>query len=459
MEPHVNMARLLAPDVAQAIDEGNIAEVREVLLQLFDADLAEVLMALSPEQRAAAFQLLPRERAAAVFPFFSEPQQQKLVNELGAGQLADLLNEMNPDDRTEFFEGLSERVVPELLAILEPAERQEARNLLQYPPESVGRLVTTDYLTVRPEWTVQQVLNHIRLAGREAETLDTLYVVDAAGRLIDDVPLRDVLLADPGRRTESLIDGQVVTLKADDDREQAVRTMEHYDRPVIPVVDDRQEMVGVVTFDDVADVAEEEATEDFHLAAAVAPLAVAYDQASVWSLYHRRIGWLVILVFVNLVSSGIIAAYEDVLEATIALAFFLPLLIDSGGNTGSQAATLVIRALATGEIRLRQWLTTMLKEIGVGLALGLTMALASLGLGAFRGGYEVGLVVAISMACIVVTTNLVGVLLPFLLSRLKIDPAVASSPLITTVADAMGLLIYFTVATSLLGPISPGNGG
>ncbi len=459
MEPHVNMARLLAPDVAQAIDEGNTAEVREVLLQLFDADLAEVLMALSPEQRAAAFQLLPRERAAAVFPFFSEPQQQKLVNELGAGQLADLLNEMNPDDRTEFFEGLSERVVPELLAILEPAERQEARNLLQYPPESVGRLVTTDYLTVRPEWTVQQVLNHIRLAGREAETLDTLYVVDAAGRLIDDVPLRDVLLADPGRRTESLIDGQVVTLKADDDREQAVRTMEHYDRPVIPVVDDRQEMVGVVTFDDVADVAEEEATEDFHLAAAVAPLAVAYDQASVWSLYHRRIGWLVILVFVNLVSSGIIAAYEDVLEATIALAFFLPLLIDSGGNTGSQAATLVIRALATGEIRLRQWLTTMLKEIGVGLALGLTMALASLGLGAFRGGYEVGLVVAISMACIVVTTNLVGVLLPFLLSRLKIDPAVASSPLITTVADAMGLLIYFTVATSLLGPISPGNGG
>ena len=459
MESRINTARLLAPDVAQALEDGDTAEVREVLSRLFDADLAEVLIVLAPEQRAAAFQLLPRERAAAVFPHFSESQQKDLVEELRAGQLADLLNTMSPDDRTEFFEGLSEKVIPELLAILKPSERFEARTLLQYPPESVGRLVTTDYLTVRPEWTVQQVIDRIREVGAEAETLDTLYVVDAAGRLIDDVPLRDLLLADPAQRIETLVDGQVVALKATDDREHAVRAMEHYDRPVLPVVDERQVMVGVVTFDDVADVAEEEATEDFHRVAAVAPLPQSYDQTSIWSLYHRRIGWLMILVFVNLVSSGVIAAYEDVLQTTIALAFFMPLLIGSGGNTGSQAATLVIRALATGEVHLRQYLATLLKELSVGLSLAVTMGAVSWLLGLFRGGWYVGLVVGASMACIVVSTNLLGATLPFILSRLKIDPAVASSPLITTVADAMGLLIYFTIAAWILGAAIPPPGG
>jgi magnesium transporter len=202
----------------------------------------------------------------------------------------------------------------------------------------------------------------------------------------------------------------------------------------------------------VADVLEAEATEDFHRTAAVAPLARGYKQSNVWTLYHRRIGWLIALVFVNLVSSGVIAAYEEILVANIALAFFLPLLIDSGGNTGSQAATLIVRALATDEVRLKHLGKVVGKELLVGLSLGLTMALASFVLGLFRGGgIEVGLIVGLSMFCIVIVTNLIGVLLPFLLTSLRFDPAVASSPLITTVADALGLLVYFTIATWLIG--------
>jgi magnesium transporter len=208
--------------------------------------------------------------------------------------------------------------------------------------------------------------------------------------------------------------------------------------------------MGIVTFDDVADVLQAETTEDFHLTAAVAPLAQGYAASNVWSLYSRRIGWLIILVFVNLVSSGVIAAYEETLQSAIALAFFLPLLIDSGGNTGAQAATLIVRAIATNDIHLRSWLKILKKELAVGLSLGLTMALASFTLALFRGGIEIGLIVGISMLCIVVFTNLVGILLPFILTRLRFDPAVASSPLITTVADATGLLLYFNIATWII---------
>jgi magnesium transporter len=259
-------------------------------------------------------------------------------------------------------------------------------------------------------------------------------------------------MASPSAYIRDIMCPDVISVRADQDREFVAQELAKYDFLAMPVVDEQNRLVGIVTFDDVADVLEAEATEDFHRTAAVAPLARGYKQSNVWTLYHRRIGWLIALVFVNLVSSGVIAAYEEILVANIALAFFLPLLIDSGGNTGSQAATLIVRALATDEVRLKHLGKVVGKELLVGLSLGLTMALASFVLGLFRGGgIEVGLIVGLSMFCIVIVTNLIGVLLPFLLTSLRFDPAVASSPLITTVADALGLLVYFTIATWLIG--------
>jgi magnesium transporter len=249
---------------------------------------------------------------------------------------------------------------------------------------------------------------------------------------------------------EQIMDYSFASIMALEDREKAVESIQHYDLVALPVVDADGVLLGIVTVDDVMDVAEKEATEDFHKITAVSPLKAKYSESNAWTLYRKRIGWLATLVMINLVSSGVIAAYEETLTAFIALAFFIPLLIDSGGNAGTQSATLVVRAIATGDVELGHWTRTFGREVGVGVLLGLTMGLASGLLGLFRGGYEIGLVVFLAMVSIVLVANLAGALLPFLLTGLRLDPAVASSPLITTIADGAGLLIYFSLATYVL---------
>jgi magnesium transporter len=264
------------------------------------------------------------------------------------------------------------------------------------------------------------------------------------------VSLRDLVVAKSSALVRDIMQDDVISVRVEQDQEDVARKLEKYDFLAIPVVDEEHRLVGIVTHDDVADVLQAEVTEDFHLGAAVAPLVEGYGRSGVWALYQRRVGWLLVLILVNLVSSGVIAAYEETLQAVIALVFFLPLLIDSGGNAGSQIATLIVRALATSEVSLKHWYRIIGKELLVGMSLGLTMAVASFLLGVFRGGFEVGLIVGISMLCIIIFTNLFGALLPFARTRLKFDPAVASSPLITTVADSAGLLLYFSIATRVI---------
>jgi len=311
-------------------------------------------------------------------------------------------------------------------------------------------LMTPDYLAVRPEWTVARALEHIRNTGVDRETVYTIYVVDSKWKLLDSLELARFILAEPTKTVAELMDHSFVSIGVYDDREKAVQVMQRYDLFVLPVVDSDGILLGIVTADDVMDVAQEEATEDFHKSAAVAPLADNYTDTGVWELYRKRIGWLVILVALNLVSSSVIAVFEETLSAAIALAFFIPLLIDSGGNAGSQSATLMVRALATGDLRLTQWASTVTKELLVGVSLGATMGAASWLLGFSRGGFTIGVIVALSMMCIVLVANIIGATLPFVLTRLRIDPAVASSPLITTLADATGLIIYFNLARILL---------
>lgn len=414
-------------------------------------DLADLLMLLNPSARVAVFRLLPKAVSSEVFAYLNPSHMNTLLRDLTDQETQHLLANMRPDDRTALFEELPGQAIQRLLNLLSSEDRKEALSLLGYPEDSVGRFMTPDYIAVRPHWTVAQALEHIRSRGVDSETIYNIYVTDDSWKLLDDIELRRLILAAPSEKIAQIMDNTFVSLNALDDREQAVGVMERYDVLALPVVDSDGILLGIITADDVFDVAREEATEDFHKSAAVAPLRTPYHEANVLALFTNRIGWLVALVFMNLASSGVIAFFEKTLAAAISLAFFVPLLIDSGGNAGSQSATLVVRALATGEARVSQWFRIVLREIMVGLMIGLTMGLASGLLGAFRGGYLVGVVVGLSMTAIVMVANLIGVMLPFLLTRFKLDPAVASSPLITSVADCVGLFIYFSIATWLLG--------
>jgi magnesium transporter len=286
--------------------------------------------------------------------------------------------------------------------------------------------------------------------GRDREVVTTIYVTDSQWKLVDAIQLPRLILAEPDHRVEAILKRDVVSLSPHDDREEAVRAMARYDAFVLPVVGADGVLLGIVTADDVLDVAEEEATEDFHLSAAVGPLKVSYRDATPLSLVRKRIPWLLALVIVNFGAAGVIAAYEDTLAAVISLAFFIPLLMGSGGNTGAQSATLVVRALATGEVDRSDWGRTLGKEVAVGAALGGAMAVSGWILGLVTGGTGVALVVALAMFCIVLVSNLIGVAVPLLLTRVGIDPAVASNPLIASVADVSGLLIYFAIASWLL---------
>lgn len=442
--------RLILPEIKSLIKEKKWTDLKEALKNVAVPDIADLFLDLDKKERGILFRMLPKPLSSEVFSYLDSSHKDALLKEMANGEVRDLLVNLSPDDRTQFLEELPGQATQRLLNLLSPEDRKETLILLGYPEESVGRLMTPDYVAVRPEWSIEQALEHIRKKGKDSETINMIYVVDPSWKLIDDLELRRLILARPSDSVEQIMDYAFVSIGALEDREKAVQLIQRHDLDVLPVVDSEGTLVGIVTVDDVMDVAQEEATEDFQKVAAVAPLKMNYHESTIWFLYRKRIGWLVSLVLVNLASSGVIAAYEETLVSAIALAFFIPLLIDSGGNAGSQSATLIVRSMATGDVKVGEWLWAVGREIGVGILLGLTMGVGTWLVGLFRGGLEIGIVVGLAMASIVVVANMVGVILPFLLSRFRLDPAVASSPLITSIADVVGLMIYFSIATWIL---------
>lgn len=420
-------------------------------------ELVDLLLTLPRNDQVLFFRALPREVAVEVFSELPGQSRDDLLVALTDSETRDLLATMNPDDRTHLLGELPGQATQRLLNLLPAEDLHEAQQLLGYPKGSVGRLMTPDYLAVRRNWTVSRALQHVRELGGQKETVDVVFVVDEQWHLQDDMPLHKLVLAQPDQRVEDIMDESFVRVEATAEADEALRLMQRYDRIALPVVDSSGVLVGIVTVDDVLDFAERAATEDIQRIGGSAPLHVKYWNASVGLLYRARIGWLVALVLVNLISSGIIAVYEEVLVSVVALAFFIPLIIDTGGNAGSQSATTMIRALSTGEVRSGEWLRAAGKETLLGLAIGPTLGALGFILGWFRGGAELGLalglIVLVTMIVMLLVTNLIGVLLPFLLLRLRLDPAAASGPLITSVADAVGLIVYFSVASLVLGPM------
>lgn len=418
---------------------------------LVGPEVTDIFLELSSHDRALLFRALPRHIAAEVFATLGRETRDDLLLILTDREMSQLLGDLDPDDRTYFLGELPGQVTQRLLNLLKPEDLKQARHLLGYPEDSVGRLMRPDYIAVRPHWSVGRAIEHFRRRGKEDETLNMIFIVDDSWRLLDDIPLQRFVLADPDALVSDIMDGQFVTLYASEDREEAVLAMQRYDVVAISVVDSDGVLMGVITVDDILDVAEEEATEDFHLGSAIVPLRESYWDTTVRRLVQSRIGWLAGLVLVNLLSGGVLAAYEEVLLQYVALTFFIPMLIGTGGNAGSQSATIMIRAISLGEVKLSQWLRALLKELLVGAMIGVGLGLLGMGLGLFRGGFEIGIVVMLTMIVMLIFTNLIGVGLPFLLIKLGRDPAIASGPLITSIADAVGLLVYLSIATAILG--------
>lgn len=453
---------LLAPDISDLIDQRKMGQVRQVLMDLYDPEISDLLLEIPPQHQVVIMRLLPRERAAEVFAHLEQDEQEKLAQILSTEQVAQIFNEMDADDRVDFLEDAPEDLAKSLLASMHPEERAETEKILEYPEESVGREMTPDYLTVRPEWTVAEALEHIRAHGRDAESFNVLYVVDDQGRLLDLIRLRRLLLASPTEPCEKLRQGQVISLKATDDRETAVHMMERYDIPMLPVVEDDNTMVGIVTFDDVADVAEEEVTEDIQKMAGMEALESPYLSAHVTELVRKRVVWLVVLFGGELLAVSAMGVFEESIQALAILAMFVPLIIASGGNSGSQAASLMIRSLAVGDIELEDWFVVARREMLSGLMmggiLGVTGVIIAAGVAAFifdgdSGGYHpmhYGLAIGSAIFFVVILGTIVGSMLPFALQRCGVDPATGSTPFVATIMDFTGLVTYFVVANLIL---------
>jgi magnesium transporter len=415
-------------------------------------EIAEIIEDLHNFDAILLFRLLPRELAKETFQHLSHDEQEKIIEGLAmnTGKITSLLNDLEPDDRTAFLEELPGRVTQRLMQLLSAEERRIATQLLGYPEESVGRLMTPEYVAVKPGFTIDQALAHIRKFGKNSETLNVIYVVNENGRLIDDIKIKEIILASPDQPITDIMDNKFTALSALDDQEVAIRVFQDYDRVALPVIDTNDVLLGIVTVDDVMDVAEEESTEDFHKFGSIQDAIINPLKATIYHMYSKRVVWLSALVFMNVFSGAAISIFEEVIESVVALVFFLPLLIGSGGNAGAQSATLMIRSLAIGDVETKDWLRLLVREFLVAFLLGITMALAVALIASLRAP-DVMLVVMATMILTVLTGSLIGLLLPFIFTRLNLDPATASAPLITSIADICGVLIYFSLASWYFG--------
>ena len=441
------------------IRAGDFSKLHEELGRWRPQELAAVFCDLRADDQVLAFRILPRRTAAAVFEYLSRDCQLHLVKAMGQQDVAAVLNQMSPDDRTWFLSEIPASVTKELLALLTPAERSEAVTLLGYPAGTVGRLMTPHYIAVREHWTVQQVLDYIREHGQDSETLNVIYVVDEHGVLIDDVRTREFLVVPVSTRVSDLMDRRWVTLKATDTQRAAVEVFRREDRTALPVTDSDDILIGIVTVDDVLDVAEAAATREFQMVGGSETLDQPYLDTSPYLMVRKRAGWLVFLFLGELLTATAMGFFEKEIAKAVVLALFVPLIISSGGNSGSQASTLVIRALAVGELKLTDLFRVIRRELFTGLALGgilgaigfLRIAIWS----SFSDLYGphwllVAVTVALSLVGVVLWGSLMGSVLPFILRRLGFDPATSSAPFVATLVDVTGLVIYFSVGFLVL---------
>ena len=435
-------------------------QVREELDDIHQSEVANIIDDLPEAERTVVFRLLPEEKSISTFEYLEPEIQQEIVKNLGTAEVAAILNDMSPDDRTAFLGKLPDRILKDTLNLLTDEERQVASSLLGYDENTVGRLMTPYYIQVQKEWTVKQVFDHIREFAKKAETLNFVYVVDERQRLIDDVRISKFLLASPQTTVEELMDHKFFYLEASMDKEEAVILFRQYDRSALPVVTENGVLVGIVTADDILDVAEEEATEDIQKFGGVEALEMPYVETPILTIIRKRSIWLVLLFLGEMMTASAMGYYDAEIQQAVVLALFIPLVISSGGNTGSQAATLIIRAMALKEVTLKDWWYVMRREIFAGFSLGVILGTIGLlhvvvwqKLGIFDYTEHfmlVGFTLFLTLIGIVMWGTLTGSMIPFVLKRFGLDPATSSAPFVATLVDVTGLLIYFSIAAMVL---------
>ena len=453
------LGKLALPSIRELIELGDDQTLREALNRWLPADLAELVDALSSAERVQVLRLIQPKRAADTFAYLDLDTQQGVLSTFSEDESKFVLNEMAPDDRTALLAELPPQLAERFINLLDANQQTVARALLEYREDSVGRLMTPDYLVVRREWTMRHVLDHIRAHGRDRETLNVIYITDESNKLVDDLRIREILLAPLHAHVADLMDNQFVSLCVTDGRKKAVEVFGKYDRTALPVVDTLGRIAGIITLDDVLDVAEQEATRDQQRFGGLEALDEPYMSTPLPEMIRKRSSWLVILFVGEMLTATAMGFFEHQIAKAVVLALFVPLIISSGGNSGSQAATLIIRALALGEVKLKDWWRVMRREIFAGLLLG--CILGAIGFiriaawSAFSNMYGphwflVALTVSLSLIGVVIWGTLTGSMLPFLLRRLGFDPATSSAPFVATLVDVTGLIIYFTVAILLL---------
>ena len=443
-------AEQLGEALAAAVANGEREQLRTLIEGLHPADLTTALDGHEPEVAWRTLAELSADDRAEAFGYLDPERQIELAQHLDRRQLAHVFRYMPADERVDLFQRLSPEQQDELLPSLAQAERDDIRRLASHEEGTAGAIMTSEYATLAPELTATESIERLRREAPDKETIYQAYVVDANRRLLGTVSLRDLIVARGSTRVSELMTTEVIALPASAGRDEAATLISRYDLIALPIVDEQERLIGIVTYDDAMDVAEAEATEDFDRIGAVNTLDTSVRAADIQLLYRKRIVWLVILVFANALSGTGIAAFEETITAHVALVFFLPLLIASSGNAGAQAATLTVRALATGDVQLSDWGRMLARELCVALLLGITMAFAVSLLGFVRTGPEIALVAALTMVSVVVLGSLLGMSLPFVLERFRLDPATASAPLVTSLADICGVVIYFWIASRLL---------
>lgn len=442
----------------QLAQEQNFRELKDFLDDQLITDIAELIYEV-PDQATLIINQLTLGRAAAAFRILEFPTQEDIIRDLPAHKIAELLNELPPDDRTAFLEELPSQAVTELIKLLNPEERKITLALLGYPENSVGRIMTPDYIAAKSHWTVAKVLNHIRMYGRDSETIDVIYIIDNQGKLLDDFRIREFLLVSPDTLVENLMDHRFVSLHVNDEQEEAVQVFRLENRVALPVLDDAGVMLGIVTIDDMLWILNEEHTEDIQKIGGTEALDEPYLDMPLMRLIKKRVGWLIILFIGEMLTASVMAYFEDEIAKAVVLAMFIPLIISSGGNSGSQASTLIIQAMALGELTIADWWRVMRREILSGIMLGSVLGLIGfiriLIWNSFFHTYGdhtvlIGLTLGVSLIGVVLWGTLSGSMLPLILKKAGADPASSSAPFVATLVDVTGLLIYFSVAYMFL---------
>jgi magnesium transporter len=451
---------LLRPEIEELIREKNWDVLRETFCQFHPSDIAEILTDVPDADDVAVFRLLPRERAGEVFAHLPLHHQEVLVRSLSNDQMRVLLTEMTPDDQARLLEELPPMVTRRLLETLSPEERKEARELLGYPADTAGRYMTPEYVTLRPNMNAREALEYVRTTGRDKETVNVLYVVDANEKLIDDLRLGTLVMADPNAQIADLFDGPLVSLTSTENVDEVLRTFEKYDRIALPVTDKDGTMLGIITIDDIMDFARKEATRDIQMIGGSEALDAPYMEVSFWEMVKKRGGWLTVLFLGEMLTATAMGHFDNEIAKAHILAMFLPLIISSGGNSGSQASTLIVRALALSEVKLREWWRVFGKEVRTSLTLGTWLGMIGFirivvwqMVGLFDYGEHYVLIattVWLSLIGVVGFGSVSGSMLPFILRKLGFDPATSSAPFVATLVDVTGLVIYFTVALFVL---------